>query len=305
MASGPVDHTVTRHSTKLLTLTGRRRTGPLTGPDCSQPRSVFSYGKCMFDWVATMSKARHTLSPATPSIERFSRLMHQSKEADWCNELFQLGNELGFERTLVALIVKPAKRLEEAFLRSNYAPEWRDTYDRNRLAYCDPTVAHCISRNTSLLWSPDIFSSKEQKQMYEAASAYGLRSGVTLPIHGPKGELGILCFVNDRQPGRPFRHDLDHILPDLSLLRDIVCDTGVGFCTTPDIHIPTPKLTARELECLKGTAAGKTTWEISRILRCSQSVVNFHITNLRDKLGAGSRRDAVVKSLRLGLIDFD
>jgi len=34
-------------------------------------------------------------------------------------------------------------------------------------------------------------------------------------------------------------------------------------------------------------------------------VVNFHITNLRDKLGAGSRRDAVVKALRLGLIDLD
>ena len=240
-----------------------------------------------------------------PSTERFSRLMHSNTEAEWCNELFQLGNQLGFDRTLVALIVKPAQKLEDAFLRSNYAPEWRDTYDRHKLAYCDPTVAHCIAKNTSLLWSPEIFANREQKQMYETASGYGLRSGVTLPIHGPKGELGILCFVNDRYPGKVFRKDLDHVLPDLSLLRDIVFDTGVGFCAPSKTSLSIPRLTPKELECLKWTAAGKTTWEISVILRCSQSVVNFHITNVRSKLGVGSRRDAVVKSLRLGLIDLD
>jgi len=251
-----------------------------------------------------MSKTERPPDRTMPSIERFSRLMQSANEAEWCKALYQLGNDLGFERTLVALVVKPAIKLEDAFLRSNYAPEWRDTYDRNKLAYCDPTVAHCITRSTSLLWSPDIFVSPQQKQMYEAASGYGLRSGVTLPIHGPKGELGTLCFVNDRNPGTVFRKDLDHALPDLSLLRDIVFDTGVRFCTWPETGLPTPKLTVRELECLKWTAAGKTTWEISKILHCSQSVVNFHITNLRDKLGAGSRRDAVVKALRLGLIDL-
>jgi len=240
-----------------------------------------------------------------PLIERFSRLMHLNTETEWCDELFKLGNYFGFERTLLALVVKPGQKLEDAFLRSNYEPEWRHTYDRDKLVYCDPTVAHCVAKNTSLLWSPDIFASREQKQMYEDASSYGLRSGVTLPIHGPRGELGILCFVNDRYPGAAFRKDLNHILPGLSLLRDIAFDTGVGFCATPDSDLPKPKLTPKELECLKWTAAGKTTWEISKILRCSQSVVNFHITNIRGKLGVGNRRDAVVKSLRLGLIDLD
>ena len=238
-------------------------------------------------------------------IEKFSRLMQVATEDEWCSELFRLGYSLGFERTLLALVVKPASRLENAFLRSNYPPEWRAIYDRKKLAYCDPTVAHCIAKSTSLLWSPDIFSSREQKEMYEAASGHGLRSGVTLPIHGPRGELGILCFVNDRFPGKSFQEDLANVLPNLSLLRDIVFGTGIGFCTSPDHFPPKPKLTPKELECLRWTAAGKTTWEISKILQCSQSVVNFHITNIRGKLGVGSRRDAVVKSFRLGLIDLD
>lgn len=240
-----------------------------------------------------------------PAIERFSRLLHAKTEADWCRELFRLGTHLGFERTLVALVVRPGQKLEDAYLRSNYAPEWRDVYDRNKLAYCDPTVAHCIARNTSLLWSPEIFATPAQQEMYEAASGFGLRSGVTLPIHGPKGELGILCFVNDRAPGDSFRKDARHVLPGLSLLRDITFDTGLAFCAPEASAQPIPRLTPRELECLKWTAAGKTTWEISVILRCSQSVVNFHITNIRNKIGAGNRRDAIVKALRLGLIDLD
>lgn len=31
--------------------------------------------------------------------------------------------------------------------------------------------------------------------MHEEACGYGVKSGVTLPIHGTKGELGIVCFV--------------------------------------------------------------------------------------------------------------
>lgn len=142
--------------------------------------------------------------------------------------------------------------------------------------------------------------------MYEEACAFGLRSGLTLPIHGPKGELGILCFVNDHQPGKHFKRDLAEQLPALSLLRDVVFDTGIDFALPAGVTppIPIPSLTRRELECLKWTAAGKTTWEVAKIILCSEATVNFHITNFRRKLNVGTRREAIVKAIRLGLIDL-
>ncbi|MNV88838.1 Transcriptional activator protein LasR [compost metagenome] len=68
-------------------------------------------------------------------------------------------------------------------------------------------------------------------------------------------------------------------------------------CASADIG-----LTRREDECLHWAAAGKTSWEISRILSCSEATVNFHFRNIIHKLGTSNRRQAVVRALSLGLI---
>jgi len=64
-----------------------------------------------------------------------------------------------------------------------------------------------------------------------------------------------------------------------------------------------PQLTPRERECLNWTARGKSTWEISHILSCSEAAVNFHVKNIRAKFGVNSRRAAAVIAAQLGLID--
>ncbi len=237
-------------------------------------------------------------------FERFHELLAQPDEQAWCQTLFRMGKDLGFEHTLLALVPKPGMPLEQAFLRSNYATAWREVYDRQNMAYRDPTVAHCLQRTTSLVWSPEIFQTAEQKGMYEEACAFGLRSGVTLPIHGPRGEVGILCFVNDARPGNAFRRDLQMQLPALSLLRDVVFESGAGFAAGAFCEPDIPRLTDRELECLKWISIGKTTWEVSRILGCTEATVNFHVTNLRQKFEVGSRREAIVKAVRLGIIEL-
>lgn len=237
-------------------------------------------------------------------LEQFHALVEIDSEAMWREELFRIGKTLGFDNILLAIVPKPGMKLEEAFMCSNYPSDWRTVYDQNSMAYVDPTVAHCINRTTSLVWSPDIFLNPAQQEMYEEASSYGLRSGLTLPIHGPKGELGILCFVNDQQPDKRFERDMAQQLPALSLLRDIVFDSGIDFALPEHPIEPIPSLTPRELECLQWTASGKTSWEIAKILNCSEATANFHITNFRRKLDVGSRREAVVKALRLGLISL-
>lgn len=237
-------------------------------------------------------------------LERFHTLVEIDSEALWRQELFRIGKDLGFDCSLLAIMPKPGMSFEEAFICTNYPNEWMQTYAKEKMAYVDPTISHSVSRTTSLIWSPDIFLNTAQKHLYEEASGHGLRSGLTLPIHGPKGELGILCFANDRQPGKAFERDLAEQLPAFSLLRDVVFDSGIDFALPGHPIEPIPSLTPRELECLQWTASGKTSWEIAKILNCSEATANFHITNFRRKLDVGSRREAVVKALRLGLISL-
>jgi len=235
-------------------------------------------------------------------IERFAALLECSTETEWLETLLQLGSEHGYEKTLLAVLPDRVTLLEDAFVRSNYPAQWRSTYDSTKLFNIDPTVAHCVMRSTPLIWEAKMFSSKSQKGMYEEACSYGIRSGLTLPFHGANGELGILCFVSDVQPGIRFRNEALRNIPALSLLRDFAFEAALKFAQPSLLTGVFPAVTRRELECLKWSASGRSSWEIGLILHCSERTVNFHLGNLRSKFNATSSRQAVVKAIRMGLI---
>jgi DNA-binding CsgD family transcriptional regulator len=64
------------------------------------------------------------------------------------------------------------------------------------------------------------------------------------------------------------------------------------------------KLTKREIEVLNWVKEGKSSWEISIIISCSKRTVDFHITNIKEKLNAVTRSQAVAVGLKNGIINF-
>lgn len=63
-------------------------------------------------------------------------------------------------------------------------------------------------------------------------------------------------------------------------------------------------VSARELDCLKWTAAGKTALEASIILGISERTVRFHLNAAREKLGCVTTTQAVAKAIVHQLIDI-
>lgn len=237
-------------------------------------------------------------------IERYSYLMCSSTVEDWRDQIFKLGNNLGYEQILLAILPDPHAPVEAefAFLHSNYSPDWRNKYDCEKMGYVDPTVTHCMRKSTPLIWSPEIFSTRKQKEMYEEASGHGLRSGVTLPIHGARGEFGTLCFVADTKPDKCCQRNINRSLPELSYFRDFIFESSLQFMRPSNQTKRTVSITRCEQECLKWSAAGKSSWEIGQILNCTEATVNFHFGNIRRKFNTTSRQQAVVKAINLGLI---
>jgi DNA-binding CsgD family transcriptional regulator len=64
------------------------------------------------------------------------------------------------------------------------------------------------------------------------------------------------------------------------------------------------QISARERECLKWAAKGKTSWEISQILGVTESTIIYHLRNATRKLNAANRLHAVAKALKASIIDF-
>lgn len=238
-------------------------------------------------------------------VERFADLLCNCTVEEWRARIFELGRDLGYEQTRFAILPDPKAPVEAeyAFQHSNYSAAWLNKYAAEKMHHIDPTFAHCLSNSIPQIWSPEIFSSKKQKEMYEEACGYGIRSGVTLPIHGARGELGIVCFASEAKPNRPIQLRSAQRIPELSCLRDFIFEGSLQFInqthqTTERIHV-----TRRELECLKWSATGKSSWEIGYLLNCSEATVNFHFSNIRRKFNTNSRHQAVIRAINLGIVN--
>ena len=220
----------------------------------------------------------------------------------WRQVLYSLARDCGFDQVLYGMVPSRHAKLENAFLLSNYSREWRERYDAERLAYIDPTVSHCLSSALPVVWQPSLFDAPAQRELYEEACGYGIRSGVTFPIHGPNGEFGVLSFAADALPDAATLRDLHQHLPELAMIRDYAFQGASTFCSGATALEAPPRLTPRELEVLSWAMAGKSSWEISKIVSCSEATINFHMANVRQKFNVNTRQQAVVKAIALGLI---
>jgi DNA-binding NarL/FixJ family response regulator len=85
------------------------------------------------------------------------------------------------------------------------------------------------------------------------------------------------------------------------LLDDLLQPSGVGNATSMAMA-DAEALTPRELEVLALVAAGASNKLIARRLDISVHTAKFHVAGILEKLGAGSRAEAVGIAARLGLV---
>ncbi|KPA90688.1 MULTISPECIES: helix-turn-helix transcriptional regulator [Pseudomonas] len=65
---------------------------------------------------------------------------------------------------------------------------------------------------------------------------------------------------------------------------------------------PHIRLTRKELEVMRWAMLGKSSWEIARILDCTESAVNYHFANIRVKFNVSSRWVALRQAAQMGLV---
>ena len=66
-------------------------------------------------------------------IDDLFGLLQSTDENEWSSTFFHLAECCGFTQTIYGLVLNKKQPLENAFLRSNYAPHWRQIYDTGKL----------------------------------------------------------------------------------------------------------------------------------------------------------------------------
>ena len=137
-----------------------------------------------------------------------------------------------------------------------------------------------------------------------AAEAAGLSPGnpAARPL-GPEAPIWFLPFLSRRQVdalGAWIEGVLARLMgaaaPSLAeLAPEAATPAGTPLSTGPD-------LTARQIECLRWSAEGKSSWDIAQILGISPRTVDEHLDNACRKLGVKRRAQAAVTAARAGLL---
>lgn len=209
-----------------------------------------------------------------------------------------LARDLGFDFCAYGMRLPIPVSNPKIVMFNNYPGEWQSRYERNNYLAVDPTVQHGMRSLLPILWSDEVFASS--RELWEEAQSFGLRIGWAQATWDANGVGGLLTLA---RPAEALSSaELQTNSMKLAWLAQ-VAHIGMSQCLRakmmPQVNV---KLSNREVEVLRWTADGKTSSEISDILRIAERTVNFHINNAISKLNASNKTAAVVRAAMLGML---
>ncbi|MGN5127363.1 helix-turn-helix transcriptional regulator [Aeromonas sp. 30P] len=224
-------------------------------------------------------------------LARLNALDHITDPDELSAAIEQLITALGFDYFRLAIIIPVSQQRPLIRILNSCPPDWIEHYNHHGMIARDPVVAAARSQTTPIRWH-ELRGTDEQMDVMVEAAKCGLRSGVSHPLHGPKGETGVLSFITER-----YRPDLYlEMAPTLAMVVPYVLDATLKACRPSD----TQPLKAVEADCLFWVGAGKTAAEIGIIMSMPERTVNHHLAEAGKKLGAHNRYNAVALALSSG-----
>lgn len=215
----------------------------------------------------------------------------------------ELKKETGFTYFAIANVESTGATRRNDYVASSitdFPRDWVSYYDSRNLAQYDPVVAFAQHTTQATPWDRldrTNVMTKAQSQVMHAARDHGLKSGVFLSARQFSGGLQLISFASDED--RYFSSKELDSATNAGLKMAIQLASTHGSPSTTRMN----PLSDRERECLTWAAIGKSSTDIETIIGISRNTVDFHIKNAMAKLDATSRTFAIVKAIRLGLID--
>lgn len=183
-------------------------------------------------------------------------------------------------------------------LVNNWPPELIKSYDQADMINACPVMQQLLASSTPVVWSiedvPAHDPSEKFTRICDSFSLNGFAHGVCFPVADSRRVRGVVGFSGERPA-----IEKSEIL-ELNMISQHVYNrlSEIAFQSENE---PQP-LSARELECLRWTAVGKTSSEIATILDLSEHTVNHYLIGATKKLEAVNRTQAVANAIRNGWI---
>ena len=232
---------------------------------------------------------------------RLQRLLDLSQAADgdsFQRQLVELANDMEFG-LVSALVVTdmpdgPAQLVRLGNTPSAYLESYKDTGSYSR----DPVMQRLKTLSVPVMYDQKFYVCEQAADLWEEQAAFGYRNGISVALHLPGQRHFVLGL--DREAALPRSEEkLMRMLGDLQLLVVHAQETALRLYGKPKTHV---SLSAKEQLILRMTMQGKSAKVIGAEIHSAEATINFHLQNVRVKLGVTSKHQAVLKARSLGLI---
>lgn len=235
-----------------------------------------------------------------PELNSLIEEMRRTADIDALKHVFNRALErYGVSAFTYGGIRLPRSGSPDPVILTTYPDPWVSHYVERGYQQRDPVVRLGQSAFLPFAWT-ELDPLGPEREVLEEGRGVGLKTGLSVPAHGALGEFALISMAS-AESEREFAASLSEHQHELYVLAMHFHACVAELSATRAKH-PEVKLTRRETEVMTWIAQGKTTWEISEILRISEPTVVFHCENAKKKLGAFSRSYAVAKALSLGLL---
>jgi DNA-binding CsgD family transcriptional regulator len=236
-------------------------------------------------------------------IDRFGERAAAIVDGRQLEELIaEATQELGFDYFAVlhhGSLLRPSRRM---VMIHNYPGGWAEELMGTAANGVDPVHQASVRTHIGFRWCelPQLVRlGSAEARFLDRAKRHDIADGFTVPINVPGEPPGSCTFALRRAS----------VMPD----RRLYCAEQVGlhaFRAARRIHgYPErgrpPKLSRRELQCVRLIAAGKTDWEIAAILGISVETAHQYVKRARAAYDVVSRAQLVACGLRDALVSFD
>lgn len=204
----------------------------------------------------------------------------------------------GVKHVTMGLIINPALMSDDVTQLgvSNFPPDFFDVWVKDNLIMQDPILAYAVRSKSAFEWSEAyVQASRFGRRVMDAGADVGLSEGLVVPVFAPEHPTGLVSLALEERLNDPTTKATMEI-PIIHAFNRLL------HFLEPNVMPAEVSLTLREIDILHYVAAGKTNWEIGKILGISVNTVKKTLQNILSKYQTSSRTHAVALAIRQGAI---
>lgn len=265
--------------------------------------SQAAHDECARDHSGTEPGPRIHVPKSQDMDKALPELSGCGSASDLRSWLLKFARSLGFYGGRYIQLGRPCWGLEESepglAIRYLSTSSKAEREDEHWIA-SDPSLARIRDAYAPFAWStrtnPAV--TPRQRAWLDGERGRGIDAGLAIPVQDSTGRPAYLSLYGYDEGA--IRKLIEQSAPELAFLAGQFHALAKSLVPLAEWIGPGPRLSNRELECLKLAALGQTVDESGNTLGISGRTVEFHLRNALEKLGATTKLRAVVLAFGAG-----